>query len=275
MKEIIPSTLKYDISAWDTAMEKGRIRIELKIPCAYSDEQFTQDYLNGAMDTPCKLFRNEISSIKNKWLLGTDATLTKDFIRKTITQMYLNMVEDGTWEQGISETSQIIALTTKIGNLENEIKKTIALTTVASNGNENRGGGNDGQRRSQRAPYTVRAWRLEKTNGDSFEKEGQTWHWCTKDHWSGGKVHNGMYCHHATKDHDAWRIEQDKAYASKKTKASTTPAAPTPASNKTEAETKKLALSDKLRTALTTQAGLSSEAYSKIWDEACKDSGNA
>ena len=37
--------------------------------------------------------------------------------------MYLNMVEDGTWEQGISETSQIIALATKIGQLENEIKK--------------------------------------------------------------------------------------------------------------------------------------------------------
>jgi len=122
MKEILPSKFKYDMSAWDTAIEKGRIRIKLKIPGAYSDEQFTQDYLNAAMGTPCKLFRNEVSSIKNKWLLGTDLTLTKEKTRKTIKQMHLNMEKDGTWEKGLSESSQIIALATKLDLLEGELK---------------------------------------------------------------------------------------------------------------------------------------------------------
>ena len=38
---------------------------------------------------------------------------------------------------------------------------------------------------------------------------------------------------------------------------------------------KKLALSEKLRTVLTTQSGLSQEAFSRIWDESSRDSGNA
>ena len=40
-------------------------------------------------------------------------------------------------------------------------------------------------------------------------------------------------------------------------------------------EIKKLALSEQIRTALPTQAGMSSEAASRLWEESCRDSGNA
>ena len=79
---------------------------------------------------------------------------------------------------------------------------------------------------------------------------------------------------HETKDHDTWRKEQDERNSRSRSRT------PPPHSNHsapagTDAEKKKLALGERLRTALTTHAGLSSDAYSKIWDDACKDSGNA
>ena len=37
----------------------------------------------------------------------------------------------------------------------------------------------------------------------------------------------------------------------------------------------KLALSEYLRTALSTHTGLSNDVFGKIWDQSCKDSGNA
>ena len=83
-----------------------------------------------------------------------------------------------------------------------------------------------------------------------------------------------MYCTHTTAEHDAWRKEQDerrrKRYGDSK-KSEDKP----PSSNTDDAAKKKLALSESLRTALCTQAGLSSDAAERIWDEACRDSGNA
>ena len=99
------------------------------------------------------------------------------------------------------------------------------------------------------------------------------YHWCTKDHWSGGEKHNGMYCPHTTEDHDAWRAEHE----SKKTHRITNPsAAPSPVTSSTNADgaQKKLALAETLRAALCTQAGLSPDVADRIWSEACRDSGN-
>ena len=80
-----------------------------------------------------------------------------------------------------------------------------------------------------------------------------------------------MYAPHKTCDHDKWRKEQDKRnaqkYAGKRTETPSTP--------EFEPAAKKLALSDKLRTALTTKAGLSNKMYDSIWNETNGDLGNA
>lgn len=87
-----------------------------------------------------------------------------------------------------------------------------------------------------------------------------------------------MYaCHPPGKDaHDKWRKEMD-AERERRGKRNHNNQAP-PAGSETvvnDDTKKKLALSEKLRTALTTQAGLSQEAFTRIWDESCKESGNA
>ena len=54
------------------------------------------DYLTMAAETPCKSFAAAFGSLKTKWKLGTDATLTPEYIHNIIEQMYTNYVADGT-----------------------------------------------------------------------------------------------------------------------------------------------------------------------------------
>ena len=166
------------------------------------------------------------------------------------------------------------------------LNERIALATFdgkkpSGNTDGDSGGGSDG-RRSQQAHYKVKPFRLEY-KGETLQKDGRTYHWCKGEHWHDGKAVNGMYSFHKTEEHDAWRKELDSA----KTKnghsqgggtsnagaaGNTTDGKPTP---KPQEESKKLALSDKLRAVLTTHTGLSADAYNRIYEEACRDSGNA
>ena len=98
--------------------------------------------------------------------------------------------------------------------------------------------------------------------------DDKKWHWCKGDHYSGGVKHNGKYATHKTCEHDTWRKEQDDRNAEKMAKRLAGKRTGTPSAPKTEPAAKKLALSDKLRTALTTKAGLSNKMYDSIWNEA-------
>ena len=80
-----------------------------------------------------------------------------------------------------------------------------------------------------------------------------------------------MYATHKTCGHDKWRKEQDKRNAQNRPGKHTW----TPLASNTEPAAKKLAVSNKLRTVLTTKAGISNEMYDSIWKEANRDSRNA
>ena len=86
--------------------------------------------------------------------------------------------------------------------------------------------------------------------------------------------YNRMYCTHNTTSYDAWRKSRDE----EKKKKQLTKVAAEPAKNETTeseekqaATTKKLSLSDKLRIALITHAGLSNDAFARIWEETDRD----
>ena len=89
-------------------MEQGYINIKLKLPGSYPDHQFINDYFKAALDVQVKSFHSELSSMRNRWLLGTDQTLMKEHIQHTITQLYTNLVTDGTWDGEHTSSSQII-----------------------------------------------------------------------------------------------------------------------------------------------------------------------
>ena len=98
-----------------------------------------------------------------------------------------------------------MALTTLVSQMKAYIaKNNIALTTQTGKPPVYSTNPRTGNRNNRNTPYMVSAWRLEK-KGESHTKDGIEWHWCTKDCYSGGVVHNGMYARHKTYEHDAWR----------------------------------------------------------------------
>ena len=162
------------------------------------------------------------------------------------------------------------------------MNNTIALATAAHDsggsggGKGGKSGGNPTNKTNRvNGHYTVPDWRLKHDGDSKVGPDGvTTYHWCKDGHWSGGEqVH--MYVTHAPGKHAEWRkeIDEKKERRGQFDKESSTPAASETVVN--DATKKKLALSEKLRTALTTQAGLSQEAFARIWDESCRDSGNA
>ena len=269
MKLITPDKFAHNISEWDSAFEQARIEIELKILNEYSEMAYINDYFIACLTTPVKSFCQEVSSLKTKWQLGTPMSV--DFVRMQITQMYVNFEADDTWKQELAEVSQIIALTTQVQQLSTKLETTIALATTDSQSGK---AGSDRKRTTNNKKYTIAPWLLVK-KGDTLKcNKGHTWHWCTEEHYSDGAAHKGMYATHPPGKHAEWRADIDRKRATPGGAASTNSSDPSQTVVNDDTK-KKLALSEKLRTALTTQAGLSQEAFTRIWDESCKDSGNA
>jgi hypothetical protein len=123
------------------------------------------------------------------------------------------MFEDGTWKREIGEKDQIIALTTKLIEMQAKFDHQIAsFVTQAKNDkvapSTNSSTSANSTRRNKRDPYTVVTWRLTKKE-DTVVVNGREFYWCVGDHWSGGEKYNGMYADHKPCDHDAWHKKID------------------------------------------------------------------
>ena len=277
IKTIQPSDYEFKIDEWDTAMEAKRVDIETKVPNEYSDNAFINDYFNLALTVPVKSFKTDVASMKQRWQLGEAMTIT--FVRTTICQMHTNLSSDeaNTWATELAETSQIIALCSKIDDLEAKLaQNTIALATATStNGNQ---GGGSSNRRSQRDRNGKKGGWLVEYAGDTITKNGTEYTFCREEHWLNGEKVQSMYHTHKKGQHDAWKKASDERYAkrqaarqrSQQGSQQVPPGSETVVNDETK---KKLALSEKLRTALTTQAGLSNDAFNRIWAECERESG--
>ena len=254
-------------------------------------DQFIMDIFEGALTAKIKTFVSEVLSMKLKWARGNSHGWTRKDIVYEISSLYTNIHSDGTWARELDETDQIIALTTQIDTLQKEVKRaTVALATSTQenstpsesdpnkriktspadkNSPSTQPGGDNNFGANQ--PYTVKPWKL-GFEGNVIQKDGTTFYWCTKDHWSNKVKYNGMYYTQHTNGHDIWRKQIDakqkhRLEGTDANKDSTTPKAD-------EAQQKKLSLiGESLRAALCTQAGLSSDVSDRLWKEACDDTG--
>ncbi len=120
-------------------------------------------------------------------------------------------------------------------------------------------------------------WRL-KEDGKYKTVNGHKWHWCTGKHWAEGKEVHGLYINcHEEGAHDEWQKKSEEAYQKRQAERRSKYQKHTPSNDSStvvnDDTKKKLALSERLRTAMTTQAGLSNDAFSRIWAECENDSG--
>ena len=140
--------------------------------------------------------------MKLKWARGNPIGWTMKEIVHKISSLYTNLDSDGTWARELDETDQIVALTPQVMTMQKELERTtVALATsmegkstpASSPADQNKpsaqSGGDNNHGANQ--PYTVKPWKLE-FQGNVFVKEGTTFYWCTKDHWSNKVKYNGM-----------------------------------------------------------------------------------
>ena len=99
MKDVTLASCKNNVVEWISQMEMKRINIKLNIPGAYDDNQFLMEIYQGALEAKCKTFTAEIQSMKQKWLLGTLPNPGRIDTTQAFTQLYSNLVEDGTWKK--------------------------------------------------------------------------------------------------------------------------------------------------------------------------------
>ncbi len=122
--------------------------------------------------------------------------------------MYNNMSKDGIWKCKIGEKDQIIALTTKVSELQSKLEKQVAAFATQAKTEITPLEIKGPHREKKDGPYTVAPWRMIKKE-DTVTNNGKTYHWCTGDHYSGGVKHNGMYADHKFCDHEAWGARID------------------------------------------------------------------
>jgi hypothetical protein len=123
------------------------------------------DYLNASLTVDAKSFKAEVNIICNRYLCGNPDRWNATYIDGEFIKSYNNMCEDaGTWKQEIGEKDQIIALSTKVAELqaklEIQVNQVVALATQAKKEiapDSINGGEGGGPCCSKRDPYTVAA----------------------------------------------------------------------------------------------------------------------
>jgi hypothetical protein len=206
IKSIKPVDYAFNIIKWHSAMESKRISIENKVPGFYHESQYIMDYLDTSLAAKAKSFKAEVNILCNRYLRGNPDRWNSSYISGKVIKIYNNMIKDGTWKRGISEKDQIIALATKLTEMQAKFEQQVAsFTTQATNNKKNNPAlkSDAGSHCSKKAPYTVAAWRLVKME-DKVTVNGKDYFWCTGDHYSGGAKYNRMYADYKSADHNMW-----------------------------------------------------------------------
>lgn len=132
----------------------------------------------------CQMIRSE----KTKWELGAEDITADTLVTMAVTK-YNNLDRQKLWSKSSEKDEKIVALTTKLEDLEKKVKSGKAGSSS---------GGGSGAGAGKASSYDkIAQWRLKKSFGDHIDsKDGKEWWWCTK-HQDG----KGLYVRHAPADH--------------------------------------------------------------------------
>ncbi len=130
IKSIKPANYGFNIVKWHSAMETKCISFKQKVLSAYHKSQYIMDNLNAILTVDAKSFKAEVNIIQNKYLRGNPEKCSALYISGKMIKTYNNVFEDGTWKQELGEKDQIIALSTKVAELQLKLdKQVITLAT--------------------------------------------------------------------------------------------------------------------------------------------------
>ena len=212
-------------------------------------DDIVYDTFAALLTTKNDTYRNFVSSLKDDW-----DTRTEDFDLDSLSARalakYNNMAKDKSWNTSSDKDSKIVALTTKVEMLQEQINK----NSNSSSGAPPPSGGGKNLR--------VDEWRLTNNLGSSVKRDGKQWYWCPHQHNNG----KGMYVTHKPEDHVDWKEnkrrkkEQESGDKDKSDR------------NDTSDDKKKMTLSENMKAAMVTKFKCSPADADSIWKSVYGDS---
>ena len=204
------------------------------------------DLFNALLSGKNNVFTSFVQRKKDAWETGNDEP-HEQLIEDCITK-YNNMVKQGIWKQEEAKDSKIVALVTKVNELESRLasKNTSSSTSSSS---------------SQQAfsrKFGMDDWRFKK-DGDSKKVDGEQWWWCPHHVQEG--VYDGLYVKHPPEKHAEW--EERK----KNNKLKSSSFKDSAASAATDTSKAKLSLSNSLKAAMVTNFQCSQEQADRLYSE--------
>jgi hypothetical protein len=203
-----------------------------------SHEDYLMDLFNALLSTKNDVFKAFIQRQKDDWETGTD--LEPDELVAIATEKYNNMVRQKNWKTSESSSSKIVALATQVKDLQDKLNQA----------SSNKGFSKDTNNKNQF--LEVAEWRKTKSFGDSVEKDGRQWHWCSIRHNNG----KGLYVTHKEEDHHT-KYPPRKGSSDTNFKSAAT----------TQGSNKSMSLSDNLKAAMCSKFKCSTEEAAKLWSD--------
>ena len=234
LSKVDPAQFKGDIGKMCVSMLKSKQDIE---DMGGNHEDFVLNVFSAAERSKSSKF---VHRIRDEWESAeTDVEIfSADALIEKLTTRWNNMdASDSNATKMDPPDAKIIALTTEVSTLKTQIQ-----SMQKGNGMGSGGGG-------ATKSFVIEEWRKSKTLGDSVERDGKQWHWCSK-HMNG----NGLYVTHRESDHAEW--EENK----KNNRRGKTDKRPTDSSSKPSGGTSNLQISDRMKSALATKGFTSAQA---------------
>ena len=219
----------------------------------YGASTYRRHVFNALQSGPNAKFNAKISAIQAEVEsgIGHHKDITPSELLLAANTYYTNLVSLKKWDEVDPKDARILALTTELA----ELRKTAFSTQAApatSKPVETKPGMISGT--------NVAEWRT-KFVGETLERNGETWKWCSH-HKQPGKWEGLYWKDHCTATHDTWHKDR----AAKRRNGGTKPPASTSV-DKPPGEPKKLEVTDKLKTALATRLCVSEEDIARIMEE--------
>jgi hypothetical protein len=240
----------YDNNVRDMTDKMSSIHDEI-VQRGFTHDDFILDLYQALLSGKNEIFTSYIQRKRDDWDAGDDIS-ADNLIKDAITK-YNNMVIRKDWKQEEAKNSKIVALTTQVKELQDKLKSSnnSSKDSSKSSGKTNH--------------FNIEEWRLTKSLGNTTEKDGKTWHWCSKQHNNG----KGMYVTHKEEDHLGWQEWKNQRKNGRQSKPSSNDSE---SIHKKEGTNKNMALSDNLKAAMMSKFKCSTSDAEKLWTDVVKQS---
>ena len=214
-------------------------------------EDIVLDLFTSLLSGKNDIFSGFIQRRKDDWETGTEET--HESLVQVANTKYNNMVMQGNWKNVDGKDSKMVALITKVNDLEEKLKNKTSTSNQQTPG------------QPSNKKNSIEDFRM-KYVGDSIVVDGKTWHWCKRHKKEG--VYDGLYVTHREDDHDDW-LDRKNNWKNKKRSAT----APTTTSTSgATPSADKLTLSNNLKAAMITNFQCTADQAEKLWSEVVQDS---